>query len=475
MPKPTYLFYDIETTGRNPCFDQILQFAAIRTDLELNELERHEINIKLNPDVIPDPEALLVHQIPLADLLQGREEMAAVKIIHDLVNTPGTLSGGYNTLNFDDEFLRFSFYRNLLPPYRHQYANNCGRFDLYPLTMLFCLFKPECLQWPELEGKRSLKLEQLNLANQLASGGNAHNALFDVEVTLALARRFFQHRSMWDYGQGYFLKDADKQRFTKLTPPNMANLKAHPLAILIGKNGAQDFYHSPALYLGEHHHYRNQQLWLRLDKPELRTTTEDNIPETSWAIRKKMGEQPLLLPFQDKYLEHLSAERQAEVNENIRWLNDQPGLFQTIKLYHLEYKYPVVEAADRLSNLYNNGFFSDYEMQFCQKIHEASKEKKPGLLDKINNPLLREQALRALGRNYPELLSAEQQEKFNCYLSQINTGDEENALVDFRGNPQLTPKIAISKINRIRESENILNPVQLQLLQDLEDFLKNRF
>ena len=39
----TYLFYDLETTGLNPCFDQVLQFAAIRTDLSLNEIERHEI------------------------------------------------------------------------------------------------------------------------------------------------------------------------------------------------------------------------------------------------------------------------------------------------------------------------------------------------------------------------------------------------------------------------------------------------
>lgn len=44
--KNTYLFYDLETTGRNKCFDQVLQFAAIRTDLNLNELERYESRIK---------------------------------------------------------------------------------------------------------------------------------------------------------------------------------------------------------------------------------------------------------------------------------------------------------------------------------------------------------------------------------------------------------------------------------------------
>jgi exodeoxyribonuclease-1 len=34
----TFLFYDIETTGLNKSFDQVLQFAAIRTDLKLQEI-----------------------------------------------------------------------------------------------------------------------------------------------------------------------------------------------------------------------------------------------------------------------------------------------------------------------------------------------------------------------------------------------------------------------------------------------------
>ena len=33
-----YVFYDLETTGINPAFDQILQFAAVRTDLDFNEI-----------------------------------------------------------------------------------------------------------------------------------------------------------------------------------------------------------------------------------------------------------------------------------------------------------------------------------------------------------------------------------------------------------------------------------------------------
>jgi len=147
----TFLFYDIETSGLNKAFDQVLQFAAIRTDLNCNELERHEIFVRLSPDVIPAPQAILTHQLSLSELNKnGISEIEAIKKIHQLLNQPGTISIGYNSLGFDDEFLRFSFYRNLLPPYTHQYANECSRADLYPMAILYFLYQPNVLNWPTL-------------------------------------------------------------------------------------------------------------------------------------------------------------------------------------------------------------------------------------------------------------------------------------------------------------------------------------
>ena len=75
----TYLFYDIESTGLNKAFDQVLHFAAIRTDLNLKELQRYELKIKLNPDVIPSPYALLTHKMGIKEISQGMPEFAAIK------------------------------------------------------------------------------------------------------------------------------------------------------------------------------------------------------------------------------------------------------------------------------------------------------------------------------------------------------------------------------------------------------------
>ncbi|MGD9054816.1 MAG: exonuclease domain-containing protein, partial [Desulfobacterales bacterium] len=70
----TYLFYDIETTGLNKAFDQVLQFAAIRTDRQLNEIKRFTVKIQLRPDVIPSPGAVMTNRISLKDLVTGLNE-----------------------------------------------------------------------------------------------------------------------------------------------------------------------------------------------------------------------------------------------------------------------------------------------------------------------------------------------------------------------------------------------------------------
>ncbi|MEP0961043.1 MAG: exonuclease domain-containing protein [Roseobacter sp.] len=46
------VFYDTETTGTDTTFDQILQFTAILTDADLNELDRFETRCRLLPFVI---------------------------------------------------------------------------------------------------------------------------------------------------------------------------------------------------------------------------------------------------------------------------------------------------------------------------------------------------------------------------------------------------------------------------------------
>ena len=283
--KKTYLFYDLETTGLNKCFDQVLQYASIRTDLQFNEVERKQLFVKLNPDVIPSPRAMITHRISLDRLVDAETEFSALQTIHADLNQPGTISLGYNTLEFDDEFLRFSFYRNLLAPYTHQFANQCQRMDIYPLTVMYYLYNPDVFVWPEVEGRLSLKLEELAKANGFARGA-AHDALVDVEMTIELARRLSQHQEMWQYLTEFFTKQTDLQRQSQLK--SEAELGRCGL-LIEPKFGNNALFQAPVLALGQHKHYTNQILWLHLDKPELLDTTVDNLIETTWVSQKKSG------------------------------------------------------------------------------------------------------------------------------------------------------------------------------------------
>jgi exodeoxyribonuclease I len=464
----TYLFYDIETTGLNPCFDQVLEFAAIRTDMELHELERYDLKVKLNPDVVPAPGAVITHRIGVEKSLSGISELAAITQIHKLFNTPGTISLGYNTLGFDDEFLRFSFYRNLLPPYTHQFANHCSRMDLYPLTVMYYLFKPNVLeQWPQQNQQISLKLANLSEANGLAQG-QAHTAIVDVEATLALAKKFIQERSTWEYLTAYFNKDTDLARLTQLTQDfNVGKTHFQEALLVDGKFGAKQNFLAPVLHLGPHTQYKNQ-LWLRLDLENLTQTTTENIAENTFVIRKKPGERELLLPMKSRYLLQLSPERQQLVHQNKLWLSQNPEILTAICTYHRQYTYPKVPDTDAHAMLYTMPFPTTAEAGLFQKFHQAPPEKKMLIAGQFPNPIYQELALRMMGRHFYQHLTASNQELFNEYLQKSLHPNRENAPIDYRGQRKLTLPVALTEMETLKNSA--LTPDQLQLLTELNQW-----
>src|SRR3546814_4268086 len=67
----SFLFYDLETFGTDPRRSRIAQFAAIRTDAQLNEVEAPvEFFVKPADDLLPSPMATLVTGITPQDALR---------------------------------------------------------------------------------------------------------------------------------------------------------------------------------------------------------------------------------------------------------------------------------------------------------------------------------------------------------------------------------------------------------------------
>jgi len=430
----TLLFYDLETTGLDKSYDQVQQFAAIRTDLDLNELERHEIFVKINPDIIPSPEALLVHRVSISQCNEiGLNEYEAMQKIHALLNTPNTISIGYNTLGFDDEFLRFSFHRNLLTPYTHQFANGCGRADLYPMAAMLRWQEADCISWPKIDGKPTLKLEHISATNQLAQG-QAHNALVDVEATIALSKRFQSSESSWQYLLGYFDKHQESKRFTKLEKFSPA--PSFQLAIMLdGQFGSQRLYQCPVLGLGAHKHYRNQTLWLKCDQEDLIELNEKNLDTLPWIIRKKSGESPFFLPNKPRFMNRLSKTQSETLARNLNFLSERPALLKKIQAYHSEWQYPELPELPAQAGLYQSDFLSATDLRQCAAFHEAKPSQKAVIADKFRRPNLKNLADNILAKHYPEIASDEQNQNLQ---NQISKYMQNEPMLNHQGKPRRT-------------------------------------
>lgn len=197
----SFVFYDTETTGTDTTFDQILQFAAIRTDEYLNELDRFEIRCRLLLHVVPAPGALLATRVTpsmLADPSLPSHYVAMQTIAQRLRAWSPAIFTGNNTLSFDEPLMRQVLYQTLQPIYLTN-TNGNQRADVMRLVQATVTLLPNAIAVPLSEkGRPSLKLDMLAHANGFAHD-NAHDAQADVEATIYMARLIRDRApSVWD-------------------------------------------------------------------------------------------------------------------------------------------------------------------------------------------------------------------------------------------------------------------------------------
>ncbi|WP_199097124.1 exodeoxyribonuclease I [Dyella sp. ASV21] len=198
----TFLWHDYETFGADPWRDRPVQFAGIRTTMELEVVGEPVMFFGKPPrEMPPHPEACLITGItPQQAEREGVIEADFAARVHEQLAQPGTCGVGYNSLRFDDEVSRQLFYRNMYEPYGREWENGNSRWDLIDLVRMCQALRPEGIVWPLREdGSPSFKLEHLATANHLQQE-RAHDALSDVYALIDLARliRVRQPR-LWDW------------------------------------------------------------------------------------------------------------------------------------------------------------------------------------------------------------------------------------------------------------------------------------
>jgi exodeoxyribonuclease-1 len=240
-------WYDLETSGTEPRWDRIVQFGGFRTDLDLNPIgDEYCTYVRLPDDVLPDPGATLVTGItPALTHEEGIPEFEALDRIRHLFSRPRTCVAGFNSLRFDDEFIRFGLYRMLMDPYAREWQNENSRWDIIDLVRATGALRRDGIVWPTNdEGLPTYRLEDMTRANGL-DHGQAHDALSDVRATVAVARmiKTAQPR-LYDY----FFSHRRKKAIRKLLEPYGGRICVH----ISGMYPRERFCTAPVMSLCRH-------------------------------------------------------------------------------------------------------------------------------------------------------------------------------------------------------------------------------
>ena len=184
-----FVFYDFETSSSNKHWGQIIQIGAILANDDLEELDRYEARCRLSPGVIPEAMALIVNKSS-PKLLKGAN-LSHYEMVRQFV---GILKKwgkatyiGFNSIEFDEEFLRATLFKTLEYPYITS-TNGNNRADILGLARAANLYYPNTLKNSKNDkGNDVYKLDQMAPLNGIEHS-DAHSAIGDVVATLGIAK-----------------------------------------------------------------------------------------------------------------------------------------------------------------------------------------------------------------------------------------------------------------------------------------------
>lgn len=421
----SFYWYDLETFGQDPRRTRIAQFAGLRTDDDLSPIDEPLV-MYCQPadDLLPSPEATLVTGItPQQAQREGLREADFVNRLLAELALPHTCAVGYNSLRFDDEFVRCALYRNFHDPYEREWKNGNSRWDLLDVMRLTHALRPNGIHWPlRADGAPSFRLTDLTAANGIAHEG-AHDALADVRALVDLARRLKQAQPrLFDYA----LKLRDKRFTASLL--DIAAMK--PVLHISGKYPA--IRHNAALVapICQHPTIGNRviafdldtdpQALLDLDADDITDrlyTPAADLPEGERRIAIKeihLNRCPMLVAldglrapdFQRLGIDPEAALQRAQI------LRDAPGLAEKLRRVFArgrDFGKPDADAA-----LYD-GFVADADKRWCDAVRKAVPAALPAFAARFKDPRLSELLFRYQARNWPESLNAAQRERWNAY------------------------------------------------------------
>jgi exodeoxyribonuclease I len=425
----SFLFYDLETFGKDPRRTRIAQFAAIRTDEHLDPIdEPWDFLVKPADDLLPSPAATLITGIePQRAARDGVSEAEAFARIFDAMSVPGTCSLGYNSLRFDDEFVRYGLFRNFFDPYEREWRGGNSRWDLLDVMRLAHALRPDGIVWPLREdGAPSFKLEHLAEANGVREG-DAHEALSDVRALIGMARKLKTSQpKLWDYT----LRLRDKKFAARL----LDTVAMTPVLHVSQRFPASRLCAAAVVPLIRHPQIDSRVIVFDLHEPvealleldaddiadRLYTPAADLPPDVARVPLKEvhLNRSPMLIEWQhlrDADLERLRIDPALAESRAEQLRDAGPALAEKIRRIYAKRTPPQTLDVD--GSLYD-GFLLDGDKRKFAELRSTP----PAVLGQrdfaFQDARLTELLFRYRARNWPETLGAAESEAWNAYRRQ---------------------------------------------------------
>ena len=399
-----FIVFDFETTGRSARFDQILQAGFIVYNNNFEEIDRLNIKSRLNPDIIPSIHALRVNRLTMSQVLSEglTTYQMTIEIVKFLSKYENCFFIGFNSINFDEEFLRQLLWEHFFFPYISNTKGNT-RGDVLNFVTMVHAFDKDCLSVPRNEeGKLSFKLERLAKANNFDSS-NSHEAIADVEVTMQLMCLLKNKRS--DLFKIFFNNSSSKNVEENIFQNDLFTLHNYLFnnhkIYLVKKLIKHPSYKTQ--FIGFDMKYDVEEI-VKLSEPELR----EEYKKKSFFRKIKLNKQPSILDksyaLKFKPYSNLSED---EIHHKSRLLDDKAFLRNLENILHkesLEYlDNQSQEVQLEESTIYSQNL--NYNDSLVMKeFHSQPWESKWNFAEKFKDPRLRFFAAKHIFRNFPETL-----------------------------------------------------------------------
>lgn len=438
----TFFFYDLETSGFSPREARIMQFAGQRTDMNLKPIGK-PVNrlIKMTPDTLPDPDAVLVTGItPQKTMADGITEAEFLKLFYDQVVQPDTIFIGFNSVRFDDEFMRFLHYRNFYDPYEWQWKNGCSRWDLLDVVRMTRALRPEGIKWPFApDGKPANRLEYLTTTNRLEHG-NAHDALSDVNATIAVAQLIrSKQKDLFEY----LLKMRDKRKVAELVG------RRQPFVYTSGRYSSEYAHTTAAVMLAKHRQSDAALIYdLRVDPTQFIQMDVDQLVE-AWrynddpeAVRLpvktlKYNRCPAVAPLgviKDKTVQERLQISMTRIEKHLDILRrHQDGFAKKVlsavdRLDEERERTQTALVGDQLTadmKLYD-GFLEEADRAALKTVRTSAPQALAGFAGSLHDGRLRDLLPLYKARNFPDTLEPEERSAWDDFCRRKLTNGKKN-------------------------------------------------